>query len=48
MLPMEINATQPWLISQVGNVAEVTGKFGGANQFRNLVNRFQALLYVAQ
>src|SRR6266550_2185333 len=28
-----------------GNVAEIMGKFGGADQLRNAVNRLQALLY---
>ena len=35
MPPLENNATQPWLISQSGNVAEITGKFGGADRLRN-------------
>src|SRR5216683_348152 len=34
-------------ISQHGNVAEIIGKFGGADQLRNAVNRLQKLLYAA-
>ena len=34
-------------ISQHGNVAEIIGKFGGANQLRNAVNQLQSLLYAA-
>ena len=45
MPPLEINATQPWLISQSGIVAEIIGKFGGTNQLRNTVNQLQSLLY---
>ena len=34
-MPMlEINATQPEFVSQLGNVVEITGKFGDANQLR--------------
>ena len=35
MPTLEINATQPWLISQAGNVAEIIGTFGGADQRRH-------------
>jgi len=35
MPTLEINATQPSLISQRGNVDEIIGKFGGADQLRN-------------
>ena len=45
MPTLEINATQPWLISQHGNGAEIIGKFGGADQLRNAVNQLQSLLY---
>jgi len=34
-------------ISQRGNVNEIIGKFGGADQLRNAVNQLQALLYAA-
>ena len=34
-------------ISQHGNVAEIIGKFGGADQLRNAVNQLQSLLYAA-
>ncbi|MCI0535331.1 MAG: DEAD/DEAH box helicase family protein [Verrucomicrobiales bacterium] len=34
-------------ISQRGNVAEIIGKFGGADQLRNAVNKQQSLLYAA-
>ena len=34
-------------ISQHGNVAEIIGKFGGANQLRSAVNQPQTLLYAA-
>jgi len=30
-----------------GNVAEIIGKFGGADQLRNAVNQLQSLLYAA-
>ena len=33
--------------SQHGNVAEIIGKFGGADQLRNAVNQLQTLLYAA-
>jgi type I restriction enzyme M protein len=32
-------------ISDHGNVNEITGKFGGADQLRNAVNQLQSLLY---
>ena len=32
-------------ISDHGNVNEIVGKFGGADQFRNAVNLLQSLLY---
>jgi len=32
-------------ISQRGNVNEIIGKFGGADQLRDAVNRLQTLLY---
>jgi type I restriction enzyme R subunit len=34
-------------ISQHGNVAEIVGKFGGADQLRNAVSQLQTLLYAA-
>ena len=34
-------------ISQRGNVNEIIGKFGGADQLRNAVNQLQPLLYAA-
>lgn len=34
-------------ISQHGNVNEIIGKFGGAEQLRNAVNKLQSLLYAA-
>jgi type I restriction enzyme R subunit len=34
-------------ISEHGNVAEIMGKFGGAEQLRNAVNHLQTLLYAA-
>lgn len=34
-------------ISQHGNVAEIIGKFGGADQLRDAVNKLQSLLYAA-
>jgi type I restriction enzyme, R subunit len=34
-------------ISQHGNVAEIIGKFGGADQLRDAVNQLQSLLYEA-
>jgi len=34
-------------ISQRGNVNEIVGKFGGADQLRNAVNQLQSLLYAA-
>jgi type I restriction enzyme R subunit len=34
-------------ISDHGNVAEIIGKFGGADQLRNAVNQLQSLLYAA-
>ncbi len=34
-------------ISQRGNVAEIIGKFGGADQLRNAVTQLQTLLYAA-
>lgn len=34
-------------ISQHGNVNEIVGKFGGADQLRNAVNQLQSLLYAA-
>ena len=37
MPTLEINTTQPWLILQPGNVAEIIGKFGGTDQLRNTV-----------
>ena len=37
MPTLEINATQPWHISQPGNVAEIIGTFGGADPLRNAV-----------
>jgi hypothetical protein len=30
-----------------GNVNEIIGKFGGADQLRNAVNQLQSLLYAA-
>ena len=35
MPTLEINATQPWLVSQADIVAEIIGKFGGADQLRH-------------
>ena len=35
MPTLEINTTQPWLISQDANVAEIIGQFGGADQLSN-------------
>ncbi|MGB7768231.1 MAG: hypothetical protein WBN22_05180 [Verrucomicrobiia bacterium] len=32
-------------ISDHGNVNEIIGKFGGADQLRNAVNQLQSLLY---
>ena len=32
-------------ISDHGNVNEIIGKFGGADQLRNAVNKLQSLLY---
>ena len=34
-------------ISDHGNVNEIIGKFGGADQLRNAVNQLQSLLYAA-
>jgi hypothetical protein len=34
-------------LSQRGNVNEIIGKFGGADQLRNAVNQLQRLLYAA-
>ncbi|MBI4327416.1 MAG: hypothetical protein HY674_19455 [Chloroflexi bacterium] len=34
-------------ISHHGNVNEIIGKFGGADQLRNAVNQLQTLLYAA-
>jgi hypothetical protein len=34
-------------ISQPGNVAEIIGKFSGADQLHNAVNQVQTLLYAA-
>ena len=34
---LEINATPPWLVSQSGIVAEIVGKFGGADQLHNVM-----------
>jgi len=34
-------------ISQHGNVSEIIGKFGGADQLRNAVNQLQSPLYAA-
>jgi len=34
-------------ISQHGNVNEIIGKFGGADQLRDAVNQLQSLLYAA-
>jgi hypothetical protein len=34
-------------ISHCGNVAEIIGKFGGAEQLRSAVSQLQALLYAA-
>jgi type I restriction enzyme R subunit len=34
-------------ISDHGNVSEIIGKFGGADQLRNAVNQLQSLLYAA-
>ncbi len=34
-------------ISHHGNVNEIIGKFGGADQLRNAVNQLQSLLYAA-
>lgn len=34
-------------ISDHGNVNEIVGKFGGADQLRNAVNQLQSLLYAA-
>jgi len=34
-------------ISLHGNVNEIIGKFGGADQLRDAVNQLQALLYAA-
>jgi type I restriction enzyme R subunit len=34
-------------ISEHGNVAEIMGKFGGADQLRHAVNQLQSLLYAA-
>jgi len=34
-------------ISQHGNVNEIIGKFGGADQLRSAVNHLQTLLYAA-
>jgi len=34
-------------ISQRGNVNEIIGKFGGADELRNAVNQLQTLLYAA-
>ena len=34
-------------ISHHGNVNEIIGKFGGADQLRNAVNQLQSLLYSA-
>ncbi len=40
MPTLEINATQPWLNSQSGSVAEIIGKFGGADKLRHaMLNR---------
>jgi hypothetical protein len=33
--------------SRQHNVAEIIGKFGGADQLRNAVNQLQSLLYAA-
>ena len=45
MPTLENNATQLWLILQPGNVDEIIGKFGDANQLRNAVNQLQTLPY---
>ena len=34
-------------ISDHGDVNEIIGKFGGADQLRNVVNQLQSLLYAA-
>ena len=34
MTTLEINAPQPWLISEAGSAAEIIGNFGGADQLR--------------
>ena len=47
MPTLEINATQPWLIAQPGNVVEIIGKFCCADPLRNAVNQLQSLLYAA-
>jgi type I restriction enzyme R subunit len=38
---------KPPPISQHGNVAEIIGKFGGADQLRNAVKQLQTLLHAA-
>jgi type I restriction enzyme R subunit len=48
----ELQFTQPDVlkvppISQHGNVNEIIGKFGGADQLRTAVNQLQTLLYAA-
>jgi hypothetical protein len=44
-LPPDVLKVPP--ISQHGNVAEIIGKFGGADQLLNAVNQLQSLLYAA-
>ena len=35
MPKLEINVTQPWLTARSGNVAEIIGKFDGADQLHS-------------
>ena len=44
--PSSFPAVLP-LISHHGNVNEIIGKFGGADQLRTAVNQLQTLLYAA-
>jgi len=43
--PPDVLKVRP--ISDHGNVNEIIGKFGGADQLRNTVNQLQSLLYAA-
>ena len=47
MPTLEADATQPWRISQHGNVAEIFSKFDGADHLRDALRQLHSLMHPA-